>query len=108
MTAAQTTDSNLTFSQLASDERIARTVAALGPRGVTAEVVQNGAAERARILELLPLGAEGVASDEQPARAGFRGVRAKSFPQLPQRRRLKESNPDSLMKRSDGRRGDAS
>ena len=60
MTAAQTTDSNLTFSQLASDERIARTVAALGPRGVTAEVVQNGAAERARILELLPLGAEGL------------------------------------------------
>ena len=32
-------------------------------------------------------------------------MRAKSFPQLPQRRTLKESNPDSLMKRSDGRLG---
>ena len=53
-----TADPNVAFAELASDERIARTVAALGPRGVTAEVVGNGAAARARVLELLPLGAE--------------------------------------------------
>ena len=43
MTATQATEPNLAFAELASDERIARTVAALGPRGVTAEVVDNGA-----------------------------------------------------------------
>jgi len=58
MTAMPTIEPNLAFAELASDERIARTVAGLGPRGVTAEVVENGAAARARVLELLPLGAE--------------------------------------------------
>jgi acyl-CoA hydrolase len=58
MTATQATEPNLAFAELASDERIARTVGALGPRGITAEVVENGAAARARVLELLPLGAE--------------------------------------------------
>jgi acyl-CoA hydrolase len=53
-----TVEPNLAFAELASDERIARTLAALGPRGFTAEVVENGAAARARVLELLPLGAE--------------------------------------------------
>ena len=41
MTAMPTIEPNLAFAELASDERIARTVAALGPRGVTAEVVEN-------------------------------------------------------------------
>jgi acyl-CoA hydrolase len=58
MTAMPTIEPNLAFAKLASDERIARTVAALGPRGISAEVVENGAAARARVLELLPLGAE--------------------------------------------------
>jgi acyl-CoA hydrolase len=58
MTAMPTVEPNLTFAKLASDERIARTLAALGPRGFSAEVVENGVAARARVLELLPLGAE--------------------------------------------------
>ena len=58
MTAMQPTEPNLAFAELASDERIARTAASLGPRGITAEVVENGAAASARVLELLPLGAE--------------------------------------------------
>ena len=58
MTVVHTVEPNLAFAELASDERIAQTLAALGPRGFTAEVVENGAAARARVLELLPLGAE--------------------------------------------------
>ena len=58
MTVMETTQPNLAFAELASDETIARTVAALGPSGITAEVVDNGAVGRARVLELLPLGAE--------------------------------------------------
>ena len=54
----ETIQPNLAFAELASDETIARTVAALGPSGITAEVVDNGAVGRARVLELLPLGAE--------------------------------------------------
>ena len=58
MTVMQIITPNADFAELASDERIARTLAALGPRGITAEVVETGAAARARVLELLPLGAE--------------------------------------------------
>jgi hypothetical protein len=58
LTVITTVEPNPAFAELASDERIARTLAALGPRGFTAEVVENGVAARARVLELLPLGAE--------------------------------------------------
>ena len=58
MTVMQIITPNADFAELASDERIARTLAALGPRGITAEVVETGAAARARVRELLPLGAE--------------------------------------------------
>src|SRR2546430_2040090 len=58
MTVMQTIEPNPAFATLASDESIARTMAALAPRGVTTEVLENAAAARARVLELLPPGAE--------------------------------------------------
>ena len=58
MTVMPSFEPNPAFATLASDEAIARTIAALGPRGITAEVVADGAAAKARVLELLPPGAE--------------------------------------------------
>src|SRR6266478_1958577 len=49
---------NPTFAELASDERVARAAAGVGARGMTAEIVADGAAAKARVLELLPAGAE--------------------------------------------------
>ena len=73
MIVKETIQPNLAFAELASDETIARTMAALGPSGITAEVVDNGAAGRARVLELLPLGAEVLtASTRTPPPIGLR------------------------------------
>jgi acyl-CoA hydrolase len=58
MTVMPNFEPNPAFAALASDEVIARTILALGPRGITAEVVADGAAAKARVLELLPPGAE--------------------------------------------------
>ena len=58
MTVMPNFEPNPAFATLASDEVIARTIAALGPRGINAEVVADGAAAKARVLELLPPGAE--------------------------------------------------
>jgi L-lactate utilization protein LutC len=49
---------NLTYAKLASDEQIARTVHALEMNGIHAVVVENGAAARQKVAELLPPGAE--------------------------------------------------
>ena len=50
--------SNKTFSHLASDERIARTIKALEANGMSAFVVETGDEARQRVLDLLPEGAE--------------------------------------------------
>lgn len=49
---------NEAFEVIASQERIDRTVAALKEHGIDALVVENGAAARQRLFELLPAGAE--------------------------------------------------
>src|SRR5215472_14954455 len=53
---------NPVFSQLASDEQIARTVHALSANGMTTFVVENGAEARLKVLDLLPEGAEVLAA----------------------------------------------
>jgi L-lactate utilization protein LutC len=49
---------NTEFAQLASDEHIERTVIALEANGMHAIVVEDGAAARQKVAELLPPGAE--------------------------------------------------
>ena len=49
---------NTEFASLSSNEQIATAVAALTANGMTAEVVDNGAEARSRVLDLLPEGAE--------------------------------------------------
>ena len=49
---------NMTFSELASDEQIDRTVEALQKQGFVVHVVENGAEARKKVAELLPAGAE--------------------------------------------------
>lgn len=48
----------MTFDALADDATIAKTIEALGKRGIAAEVVANGAAAKERVLALIPKGAE--------------------------------------------------
>ena len=48
----------MTFNALADDATIAKTIEALGKRGIAAEVVANGAAAKERVLALIPKGAE--------------------------------------------------
>ena len=43
---------NTEFAQLASEEQIAVTVAALTAHGIAAEVVESGAEARSRVLDL--------------------------------------------------------
>ena len=49
---------NPTFAELASDEQIARTVAALESHGMQAIVVNTAAEAKAKVIELLPAGEE--------------------------------------------------
>jgi acyl-CoA hydrolase len=58
MTVMPNFQPNPVFANVASDEAIARTLAALHTRGFAAEVVETAAAAKARVLELLPPGAE--------------------------------------------------
>ena len=46
------------FATLASKEQIDRAIAALGVNGITALAVADGAAAKAKVLELIPQGAE--------------------------------------------------
>jgi L-lactate utilization protein LutC len=49
---------NIEFAQLASDEQIDHTIMALEANGMHAMVVEDGAAARRKVVELLPPGAE--------------------------------------------------
>ncbi|MBI4054116.1 MAG: LUD domain-containing protein [Candidatus Doudnabacteria bacterium] len=46
------------FGQLASDQTIEKTIAALAANGVKAEVAENGEAAKQKVLKLIPAGAE--------------------------------------------------
>ena len=48
----------MAYNTLAGDASIAKTIEALGKRGITGEVVANGAAARERVVSLIPKGAE--------------------------------------------------
>ena len=48
----------MNYNTLAGDATIAKTIEALGKRGIAAEVVVNGAAAKERVLALIPKGAE--------------------------------------------------
>ena len=48
---------NPAFAKVASDERVARAAAGVSARGMTAEIVADGAAAKARVIALLPSGA---------------------------------------------------
>ncbi|HEY0754154.1 MAG TPA: hypothetical protein VGD98_09350 [Ktedonobacteraceae bacterium] len=78
------------FTQLASDEQIAKTVQALEARGLRAVVFENGKEARKHALDLIPSGAEvynspsrtlemiGLTEDiEHPTR--FQSVRAVAY-----------------------------
>ena len=58
MTAGPRLDPNPEFSRLASDERIAAAVAALNAHGFVTIVVETGEEARAKVLAMLPAGAE--------------------------------------------------
>lgn len=47
----------MAWDTLADDATIAKTIEALGKRGITGMVVENGAAAKAKVLELIPQGA---------------------------------------------------
>ena len=49
---------NAAFARVASDEDIATVVTALTAKGMAAEVFENRAEARSRVLDLLPEGAE--------------------------------------------------
>ena len=49
---------NQEFTQLASEEQLARTVRALETHGIRAVVVETGEEARTRVLDLIPSGAE--------------------------------------------------
>lgn len=49
---------NQKYANLASDEVVTKTISALQKNGITAEVVPDGAAAKARVLELIPAGSE--------------------------------------------------
>jgi hypothetical protein len=48
----------MTYNTIASDETIAKTIAALNGRNISAEVVDTGAAARQKVLSLIPKGSE--------------------------------------------------
>lgn len=48
----------MTYNTLADDAVIAKTIEALGTRGITATVVENGAAAKEKVLSMIPKGAE--------------------------------------------------
>jgi hypothetical protein len=48
----------MSYNSLADDATIAKTIEALATHGITAEVVSDGAAAKARVLSLIPKGAE--------------------------------------------------
>jgi hypothetical protein len=48
----------MTYNTLADDAVIAKTIEALGARGITATVVENGSAAKEKVLSMIPKGAE--------------------------------------------------
>ena len=100
------------FTQLASEEQIARTVQALEAHGIRAVVFETGEEARTYVLDLIPSGAQvynspsrsleliGLAEDiEHPTR--FQSVRAQlhSLDRVTQRREMRKlgASPDVLM-----------
>ncbi|MGH2495531.1 MAG: LUD domain-containing protein [Ktedonobacteraceae bacterium] len=103
---------NSEFTQLASDEQIAKTVQALEAHGIRAVVFESGEEARAHVLDLIPAGAEvynspsrtleliGLAEDiEHPTR--FQSVRARlhSLDRVTQRNEMRKvgASPDVLV-----------
>ena len=103
---------NQEFTQLASEEQLARTVRALETHGIRAVVVETGEEARTRVLDLIPSGAEvynspsrtlellGLTEDiEHPTR--FQSVRARlhSLDRVTQRREIRSltASPDVLV-----------
>jgi acyl-CoA hydrolase len=103
---------NSEFTQLASEEQIAKTVQALEAHGLRAVVFENGEEARAHVLDLIPSGAEvynspsrtleliGLAEDiEHPTR--FQSVRARlhSLDRVTQRQEMRKlgASPDVLV-----------
>ena len=104
--------SSAEFTQLASDEQIAKTVQALEAHGMRAVIFETGEEARSYILDLIPSGAEvynspsrtleliGLAEEiEHPAR--FQSVRARldSLDHVTQRNEMRKlgASPDVLM-----------
>lgn len=100
------------FTQLASEEQIAKTVQALEAHGIRAVVFETGEEARAHVLDLIPAGAEvynspsrtleliGLAEDiEHPTR--FQSVRARlqSLDRVTQRQEMRRlgASPDVLV-----------
>ncbi|HEU0000293.1 MAG TPA: LUD domain-containing protein [Ktedonobacteraceae bacterium] len=103
---------NSEFTQLASNEQIAKTVQALEAHGIRAVVFESGEEARAHVLNLIPPGAEvynspsrtleliGLAEDiEHPTR--FQSVRARlhSLDRVTQRNEMRRvgASPDVLV-----------
>src|SRR5215469_15332609 len=104
--------SDTEFSQLASEEQIAKTVQALSAHGIRAVVFESGEEARNYVLELIPSGAEvynspsrtleliGLTEDiEHPTR--FQSVRARllALDRVTQRREMRRlgASPDVLV-----------
>ena len=104
--------SNSEFTQLASEEQVARTVLALEAHGIRTAIFENGEEARAHVLELIPAGAEvynspsrtleliGLAEEiEHPTR--FQSVRARlhSLDRVTQRNEMRKlgASPDVLV-----------
>jgi len=103
---------NQEFTQLASDEQIAKTVQALEGRGIRTVVVETGEEAESRVLDLIPSGADvynspsrtleliGLAADiEQATR--FQSVRARvqALDRATQQREMRRltASPDVLV-----------
>ena len=103
---------NSEFTQLASEEQIARTVQALSAHGIRAVVFESGEEARSCVLDLIPSGTEvynspsrtlellGLAEDiEHPTR--FQSVRARlhSLDRVTQRNEMRKvgASPDVLV-----------
>ena len=104
--------SNSEFTQLASEEQIAKTMLALEAHGMRAVVFESGEEARAHVLDLIPSGAEvynspsrtleliGLAEDiEHPTR--FQSVRARlhALDRVTQRNEMRKlgASPDVLV-----------
>ena len=104
--------SNSEFTQLASEEQIAKTIQALEAHGIRVVVFETGEEARSYVLDLIPSGAEvynspsrtleliGLAEDiEHPTR--FQSVRAQlhSLDRVTQRREMRKlgASPDVLV-----------